>query len=70
MENGAPRNFTKVTGKHLCQSLYFNKVASLRLLLAITMVMICTYILTLSSLIIILSTHSVNAMTKRLYLTK
>ena len=24
------RNFTKFTGKHLCQSLFFNKVASLR----------------------------------------
>ena len=26
------RNFTKFTGKHLCQSLFFNKVASLILL--------------------------------------
>ena len=26
---GVLRNFTKVTGKHLCQSLFFNKVASL-----------------------------------------
>ena len=25
------RNFAKFTGKHLCQSLFFNKVASLRL---------------------------------------
>ena len=24
------RNFTKLTGKHLCQSLFFNKVAGLR----------------------------------------
>ena len=24
-------NFTKITGKHLCQSLFFNKVAGLRL---------------------------------------
>ena len=24
------RNFTKFTGKHLCQSLFFNKVAGLR----------------------------------------
>ena len=24
------RNFTDFTGKHLCQSLFFNKVASLR----------------------------------------
>ena len=24
---GVPRNFSKFTGKHLCQSLYFNKVA-------------------------------------------
>ena len=24
------KNFTKFTGKHLCQSLFFNKVASLR----------------------------------------
>ena len=28
---GVLRNFTKFTGKHLCQSLYFNKVAGLRL---------------------------------------
>ena len=27
---GVLRNFTKFTGKHLCQSLFFNKVASLR----------------------------------------
>ena len=27
------RNFTKFTGKHLCQSLFFNKVAGLRRLL-------------------------------------
>ena len=26
-EKGALRNFTKFTGKHLCQSLFFNKVA-------------------------------------------
>ena len=26
----APRNFTKFTGKHLCQSLFFNKVAVFR----------------------------------------
>ena len=25
------RNFAKLTGKHLCQSLFFNKVASLGL---------------------------------------
>ena len=25
------RNFAKITGKHLCQSLFFNKVAGLRL---------------------------------------
>ena len=29
-KNGILRNFGKFTGKHLCQSLYFNKVASLR----------------------------------------
>ena len=27
---GVLRNFAKVTGKHLCQSLFFNKVAGLR----------------------------------------
>ena len=27
---GVLRNFSKVTGKHLCQSLFFNKVAGLR----------------------------------------
>ena len=26
-EKGALRNFTKFTGKHLCQNLFFNKVA-------------------------------------------
>ena len=29
-EKGVFRNFTKFTGKHLCQSLFFNKVAGLR----------------------------------------
>ena len=31
MQKGVLRNFTKFTGKHLCQSLFFNKVAGLRL---------------------------------------
>ena len=30
MEKGAPINCTKFTGKHLCQSLLFNKLAGLR----------------------------------------
>ena len=30
MKKGVFRNFTKFTGKHLCQSLFFNKVAGLR----------------------------------------
>ena len=30
-KKGALRNFIKFTGKHLCQSLFFNKVADLRL---------------------------------------
>ena len=30
MKKGVHRNFTKFTGKHLCQSLFFNKVAGLR----------------------------------------
>ena len=30
-KKGVLRNFTKFTGKHLCQSLFFNKVAGLRL---------------------------------------
>ena len=30
-KKGLLRNFTKFTGKHLCQSLFFNKVAGLRL---------------------------------------
>ena len=29
-KNGALRNFANITGKHLCQSLFFNKVAGLR----------------------------------------
>ena len=29
-KKGVLRNFAKVTGKHLCQSLFFNKVAGLR----------------------------------------
>ena len=28
-KKGAVRNFAKFTGKHLCQSLFFNKVAGL-----------------------------------------
>ena len=31
-QKGILRNFTKLTGKYLCQSLFFNKVAGLRLL--------------------------------------
>ena len=30
MKKGVLRNFVKFTGKHLCQSLFFNKVAGLR----------------------------------------
>ena len=30
LKKGVYRNFAKFTGKHLCQSLYFNKVAGLR----------------------------------------
>ena len=30
VRKGFPRNFAKFTGKHLCQSLFFNKVAGLR----------------------------------------
>ena len=30
IKNGVLRNFTKFTGKHLCQSLFFNKVVGLR----------------------------------------
>ena len=29
-KNGALRNFSKFTGKHLCQSLFFNKVAGIK----------------------------------------
>ena len=29
-KNGALRNFTTFTGKHLCQGLFFNKVAGFR----------------------------------------
>ena len=29
-KKGVLRNLTKFTGKHLCQSLFFNKVAGLR----------------------------------------
>ena len=29
VRKGVLRNFTKFTGKHLCQSLFFNKVAGL-----------------------------------------
>ena len=31
-EKGVLRNFAKFTGKHLCQSLFFNKVAGLSLI--------------------------------------
>ena len=29
MKKGIPRNFSKFAGKHLCQSLFINKVAGL-----------------------------------------
>ena len=32
VKKGVLKNFAKFTGKHLCQSLFFNKVAGLRLL--------------------------------------
>ena len=35
IKTGAVKSFTKFTGKHLCQSIFFNKVAGLRLLLFI-----------------------------------
>ena len=31
VKNGVLKNFAKFTGKHLCQSLFFNNVAGLRL---------------------------------------
>ena len=30
MKKGIPRNFTKFTGKRLCQSLFLNKIVGLR----------------------------------------
>ena len=30
VRKGVPRNFANFTGKHLCQSLFFSKVAGLR----------------------------------------
>ena len=33
VKKGVPENFAKFTGRHLCQSLFFNKVAGLRGLL-------------------------------------
>ena len=30
MKKGVLKNYTKFTGKHLCQSLFFNKVEGLR----------------------------------------
>ena len=30
MKKGVLRNFAKITGKHLCQSLFFDRVAGLR----------------------------------------
>ena len=32
VKKGVLRNFAKFTGKHLCQSLFFNKVAGLSLM--------------------------------------
>ena len=37
VRKGVLRNFTIFTGKHQCQSLFFNKVAGLRLLIGIEM---------------------------------
>ena len=31
LQNGILKNFAKFTGKYLCQNLFFNKVAGLRL---------------------------------------
>ena len=35
-KKGVLKNFTKFTGKHLCQGLFFNKVAGLRLVHLLT----------------------------------
>ena len=38
VRKGALRNFAKFTGKHLCQSLFFNEVAGLRLQISVNFV--------------------------------
>ena len=45
MKKGALKNFTKFTGKHLCQSLFLNKIAGLRLLVFVCVMLIGLYIL-------------------------
>ena len=42
LRKGVPRNFKKFTGKHLCQSLHFNKVAGLACKLACNFIKIET----------------------------
>ena len=43
ISKGVLRNFSKLTGKHLCQSLFFNKVAGLRPLLKKRLVFSCEF---------------------------
>ena len=40
-KKGVLRNFTKFTGKHLCQSLFYNKVAGLEALMLVWSVVLC-----------------------------
>ena len=42
-EKGVHRNFAKFTGKHLCQSLFFNKVADLSLATLLKKVFSCEF---------------------------
>ena len=42
MKKGVLKNFTKFTGKHLCQGLFFDKVAGLLILLKDAVVQMCS----------------------------
>ena len=43
MKKGALKNFDKFTGKHLCQSQFFNKVAGLRPAILLKSVFSCEF---------------------------
>ena len=57
MRKGVLRNFAKFIGKHLCQSLFFNKVAGLRRALVKVIIKSCKKLLESLTVIFVILNH-------------